>query len=1142
MNDMAHARTDEINRRRIVRAIATTLAAAMAFTVVTTGGPSAPIAVADTIPIDPTPIECDPADFPDLPFDPCEVLGGGGTPAELPPACTGTFATDARRNDRAVVVQKFNLSNPSGGPDVTISGVPVCLLEQNVIAEIAEERGVELNAEERDEILAFGRDEVRTRLFMKLIAIQERVNAGETVSALERGALTWAQTLNLATQRAIAQAAVDEYAKWKAAPCDYEPPAPHQYVPDFDPGCTGGLAGVFTSVTPPSYTEFAAYGYAAYTGELQLGSTIASGEMSASLTAGLAAALVGAGVFGSAVGTFSIAFPFVTALKALVFVAKSVGTASLGGGFAVLPVIVIALTVATIIRAVQVFEQAAIEGQLNDDLAAANASTGELDIARFLPTFAEATTPRFAPTSEVRTSSTPDPTLNAPYFVTTQEGTSTLSQEITFSSGGETFAAWLSDGWWVVEPLSAPGERTLLPYLTLHDTDGNPEQFISFVDGRIGVVDLTTDEPDYGITDSFSATAPRRSSPANPSDLVTGTFRLAGPLVVDLPASITVDEGEEATFTGIASSAESVDIEVTGGPTPIALSTPTDARTGAFSTARQFTDDGSFSVRITPVAGAAIGPANTLPLTVRNVAPTIDSTSMTINGFAFGTVAAETGDTIALSVDFADAPGAIENHTVTVDWGDGTSSSITGTPGGTNRLTHRYAVSGEQTIEIEVSDGTDAVTTTRTLDVINRPRVVGLSIPGGGIEGVPVTISGQIVGTVLAESGIQITVGGQTTSYPVSPLTGEFSIDLVFPDETFEIIDVEAFGESGQLSNSTGLDLFILNAVPTIGDVSVLRVPGAGPIFAGEEAELALDFSDTGVVDTHTVTVSWGDGTSEIVPVANTGVATRRPSAVHAWTTPGTYTVDIEVRDDSGAAVDTTVEVEIVDPITTTTTTPPSTDASTTTAGPTTTDPSTTTAGPTTTDPSSTTAGPTTTDPSTTTAGPTTTAPGPTIRVSSSQPMTPNRTIDLTVETPQIQAGRTYRGIVRSTPFEVGPTLATVDGSITFTGVVLPADWDAGEHTVTLIDVTSSATEAVVTFTVDDDGIVVAAAPGAIPIAAPITTPSAPAAPTPTPVGSLPSTGGESLPVTTVAMLLLLLGIALAAAARRRTTRGVRIS
>lgn len=130
----------------------------------------------------------------------------------------------------------------------------------------------------------------------------------------------------------------------------------------------------------------------------------------------------------------------------------------------------------------------------------------------------------------------------------------------------------------------------------------------------------------------------------------------------------------------------------------------------------------------------------------------------------------------------------------------------------------------------------------------------------------------------------------------------------------------------------------------------------------------------------------------------------------------------------------------------------------------------------------------------------------------------PGGTVDIVVTSPSIDQGRTYRGVLRSTPVEVGPSTATEPGVVTFTGVVLPPDWSDGTHSFTLVDAASGLTTSVVVFEVASGSVEVVSV-------------------TDGPSSELPPTGGDPWRLTDLGGLLLLLGLALIVLATRRRRR-----
>ena len=95
------------------------------------------------------------------------------------------------------------------------------------------------------------------------------------------------------------------------------------------------------------------------------------------------------------------------------------------------------------------------------------------------------------------------------------------------------------------------------------------------------------------------------------------------------------------------------------------------------------------------------------------------------------------------------------------------------------------------------------------------------------------------------------------------------------------VIVTDPFGAADTAEAAVTVD----NAPPVI---TSLTVPAAA-LAVGTPATLSATFTDPGSADTHTITVSWGDGAS------TAGLA-------HAYAAAGLYTVTVTVRDDDGGA------------------------------------------------------------------------------------------------------------------------------------------------------------------------------------------------------------------------------------------------
>jgi len=87
----------------------------------------------------------------------------------------------------------------------------------------------------------------------------------------------------------------------------------------------------------------------------------------------------------------------------------------------------------------------------------------------------------------------------------------------------------------------------------------------------------------------------------------------------------------------------------------------------------------------------------------------------------------------------------------------------------------------------------------------------------------------------------------------------------------------------------------IANVAPSVGAVTA----PVDPLEVGTLVPVTGSFSDPGVLDTHTGTIDWGDGTSSSANVAEAG-GSGSASASHAYASAGVYSVALTVTDKDG--------------------------------------------------------------------------------------------------------------------------------------------------------------------------------------------------------------------------------------------------
>lgn len=154
-------------------------------------------------------------------------------------------------------------------------------------------------------------------------------------------------------------------------------------------------------------------------------------------------------------------------------------------------------------------------------------------------------------------------------------------------------------------------------------------------------------------------------------------------------------------------------------------------------------------------------------------------------------------------------------------------------------------------------------------------------------DGDPVTLAAS-VGTVVDN-------GDGSWSWSYTPADGPTSNTVVIT------------ASDGEGEYSASIFLLVNNVVPQVG---VINVP-ASPVPVGGSASVSSDFTDAGILDTHTASWSWGDGSTssgQVTESAGDGTVT----GSHIYSSPGVYTVALTVTDKDGGTGSSTAQTYIV--------------------------------------------------------------------------------------------------------------------------------------------------------------------------------------------------------------------------------------
>jgi hypothetical protein len=377
----------------------------------------------------------------------------------------------------------------------------------------------------------------------------------------------------------------------------------------------------------------------------------------------------------------------------------------------------------------------------------------------------------------------------------------------------------------------------------------------------------------------------------------------------------TVREGDAATLSGAFTDPGTLDNHtvniVWGDGASDTLTLPAGVLT--FSTSHQYLDDSptpfAISATVTDSDGAAAN-ANTT-ITVLNVAPTI-------TGFTLNPTTVDENGTTLLTGTFTD-PGTLDTHTVTLDWGDGSTQSLT-LPASVLTFTasHQYlddnpsgTPSDDYTVNATVTDNAGATGTASAVITVNNvaPHITSLTLSATTIDENGVT---TLTGTfsdpgTLDTHTVDITWGdGSTDSIALDAGVLTFSINHQYlddnptgtPSDQYTIHVTVTDDDTGADASSTVVT--VNNVAPVITAITS-SASGIGDAKENQPISITGTFTDVGTLDTHTAVIDWGDGTSSAAVITETS-GSGTFTGTHSYTSGGIFPITVTLTDDDTGA------------------------------------------------------------------------------------------------------------------------------------------------------------------------------------------------------------------------------------------------
>jgi PKD repeat protein len=155
---------------------------------------------------------------------------------------------------------------------------------------------------------------------------------------------------------------------------------------------------------------------------------------------------------------------------------------------------------------------------------------------------------------------------------------------------------------------------------------------------------------------------------------------------------------------------------------------------------------------------------------------------------------------------------------------------------------------------------------------------VNLTGSGSDPDGDPLTYAWDLNNDGVFETA------GQTVTFSAVGLDGPGSRTVVLK-----------VADNKGASATANVTVNITNVAPTVGAI----VASVNPVQVNTAVNASANFSDPGVLDTHTAVWRWGDGSSSTGTVSEAN-GSGTVAGSHTYATPGVYTVTLTVTDKDG--------------------------------------------------------------------------------------------------------------------------------------------------------------------------------------------------------------------------------------------------
>ena len=389
-----------------------------------------------------------------------------------------------------------------------------------------------------------------------------------------------------------------------------------------------------------------------------------------------------------------------------------------------------------------------------------------------------------------------------------------------------------------------------------------------------------TDQPSLPIVILFDAPAA-----ANRSVLRVNVLPNLPPSITSFEVTAGPEGGSSTlalTFTDLEVT-DTHTVSVVWGDGATTSSEVLPASQAAFNAAHVFADSETYTVGVTLSDNAGNSVTDSKSVTPTNVGPVVGALTLSANPVV------EQKD-LTVTGTFTD-PGTKDTFTLSVNWGDGTSSPDV-LLGKTRefRATHAYATARTVTITATVTDS-DGDSGSSTAELVVEP---GNHAPSGlafnaTATGANVVLTGTFTDPDATDTHTVALNWGDGATQEIDAQGRAFTVPHVYAVSKTYMVTANV------IDHPTGA-----TASPLSHEVVVTIAP-SGLAFdatpAGANVVVTGTFTDPDATDAHTLTVTWGDGVSERQSLV---VGDRLFTSAHVYLQSGPYTVTATVADAAG--------------------------------------------------------------------------------------------------------------------------------------------------------------------------------------------------------------------------------------------------